>query len=140
MSERDSSSAPARDPGRSDGGDDSASTSGAEDDARRLDHRDATTTKKKKTQQPQAKKRASKTGPSSALDQLPVDGAVDGVSNALGSVAGQALDGQQQGGGKSDTLRLRLDLNLDIEITLKARIHGDLELALLYVPCAPFCP
>ncbi|KAI0156701.1 hypothetical protein GGR52DRAFT_565994 [Hypoxylon sp. FL1284] len=43
---------------------------------------------------------------------------------------------QQQGGGdggKSDTLKLRLDLNLEVEVTLKARIHGDLTLALLYV-------
>jgi hypothetical protein len=30
-------------------------------------------------------------------------------------------------------LRLRLDLNLDIEVQLKAKIHGDLTLGLLYV-------
>lgn len=55
-------------------------------------------------------------------------GVVGGVTNTLGNVAGQAVD---NGGGKSDTLRLRLDLNLEVEITLKAKIHGDLELALL---------
>ncbi|KAH8912891.1 hypothetical protein BR93DRAFT_122619 [Coniochaeta sp. PMI_546] len=78
-------------------------------------------------------------GGSGPLDNLALDsvqntagGLVDGVTGALGGVAGNAV--QNQGGGdkgKSDTLRLRLDLNLDIEITLKAKIHGDLELALL---------
>ncbi|RKU47674.1 hypothetical protein DL546_009125 [Coniochaeta pulveracea] len=80
-------------------------------------------------------------GGGSLLDGAGLDGVtntagglVNGVTGALGGVAGQAV--QNQGGGdkgKSDTLRLRLDLNLDIEITLKAKIHGDLELALLYV-------
>ncbi|KAL8369558.1 hypothetical protein RB595_000066 [Gaeumannomyces hyphopodioides] len=55
-------------------------------------------------------------------------GLVGGATNTLGGVAGQAVD---SGGGKSDTLRLRLDLNLEVEITLKAKIHGDLTLALL---------
>lgn len=72
-------------------------------------------------------------------------GVVGGVTNTLGNVAGQAVDNN---GGKSDTLRLRLDLNLEVEITLKAKIHGDLELALLYVSPfsfllhypAAFCP
>ncbi|KAJ2971785.1 hypothetical protein NUW58_g9318 [Xylaria curta] len=41
---------------------------------------------------------------------------------------------QQNDGGKSDTLKLRLDLNLEVEVTLKARIHGDLTLALLLPP------
>ncbi|KAK4233659.1 hypothetical protein C8A03DRAFT_47848 [Achaetomium macrosporum] len=58
-------------------------------------------------------------------------GLVNTATGALGNVAGNAVDNQQKG-GKSDTLRLRLDLNLDVEITLKAKIHGDLELALLY--------
>lgn len=73
---------------------------------------------------------------SGPLDSLPLGnvgqtagGLVNGVTGALGGVAGNAVDGK----GKSDTLRLRLDLNLDIEITLKAKIHGDLELALLLV-------
>ncbi|OJJ42230.1 hypothetical protein ASPZODRAFT_137417 [Penicilliopsis zonata CBS 506.65] len=35
---------------------------------------------------------------------------------------------------KEDTgLKLRLDLNLDVEVDLKASIHGDLTLSLLYV-------
>ncbi|KAL7788614.1 hypothetical protein V8C37DRAFT_404323 [Trichoderma ceciliae] len=79
-------------------------------------------------------------GQLAGLDQLPVagevgqtaNGAVGGVTNALGGVTNNAVDNQQGGDkGKSDTLRLRLDLNLDIEIQLKAKIHGDLELALL---------
>lgn len=46
-------------------------------------------------------------------------------------------------------MKLRLDLNLEVEVTLKASIHGDLTLALLYVgSCDPtalvrvptFCP
>ncbi|CAK7204009.1 hypothetical protein SEUCBS139899_006760 [Sporothrix eucalyptigena] len=75
------------------------------------------------------------------LDNLQLDslgntaqGVVGGVTNTLGGLAGGAVQGQQGGGDSkkgSDTLRLRLDLNLDIEITLKAKIHGDLELALL---------
>jgi len=75
---------------------------------------------------------------SGPLDNLALDnvqntagGLVNSATGALGGVAGNAVDNQQKGGGKSDTLRLRLDLNLDIEITLKAKIHGDLELALL---------
>ncbi|AEO55604.1 hypothetical protein MYCTH_2299605 [Thermothelomyces thermophilus ATCC 42464] len=70
------------------------------------------------------------------LDNLAFDnvqntagGLVNSATGALGSVAGNAV--QQKDGGKRDTLRLRLDLNLDVEITLKAKIHGDLELALL---------
>jgi hypothetical protein len=59
------------------------------------------------------------------------NGLVNSASTTLGNVSSTALQtdaGKQQ---KSDTLRLRLDLNLDVEITLKAKIHGDLELALL---------
>jgi hypothetical protein len=73
------------------------------------------------------------------LDNLALDnvqntagGLVNSATGVLGGVAGNAVQ-DQKGGGKSDTLRLRLDLNLDVEITLKAKIHGDLELALLYV-------
>ncbi len=53
------------------------------------------------------------------------------TTTTMGNVAGTAIQSTQQGGNKNDTLRLRLDLNLEVEITLKARIHGDLELALL---------
>jgi hypothetical protein len=53
-------------------------------------------------------------------------------SHDVGPLAGNEADTQQhRGEGRDDALRLRLDLNLDVEITLKARIHGDLELALL---------
>ena len=71
---------------------------------------------------------------------LPVDNVgetagklVNSATGTLSNVAGGAVNKQGGGdkGGKSDTLRLRLDLNLEVEITLKARIHGDLELALL---------
>ncbi|KAK3488141.1 uncharacterized protein B0T23DRAFT_398786 [Neurospora hispaniola] len=90
---------------------------------------------------PPRRKRGKKQGPldSLALDNVnnTVGGLTQGVTGALGGVAGGAVQNHQQGGGggggggKSDTLRLRLDLNLDVEITLKAKIHGDLELALL---------
>ncbi|KAH0559553.1 hypothetical protein GP486_003929 [Trichoglossum hirsutum] len=59
-------------------------------------------------------------------------GLTQSAGETLRGVTGSALTNEKKGGDKSDTLRLRLDLNLDIEITLKARIHGDLELALLY--------
>ncbi|PHH82727.1 hypothetical protein CDD83_3187 [Cordyceps sp. RAO-2017] len=102
----------------------------------------ATKTKKKKTATATTKRAGKRKSSALPLDQLPVaggvdqlaDGAVGSVSNALGSVANNAVNsggGGGGGGGKSDTLRLRLDLNLDVEITLKAKIHGDLELALL---------
>jgi hypothetical protein len=35
--------------------------------------------------------------------------------------------------GHSGAPSVRLDLNIELEVTLKARIHGDLTLALLYV-------
>jgi len=82
--------------------------------------------------------------PAANQNLVPVTGALDSVTNTatgLVNTAGQTLQGatgsalSNEGGkqGNKDTLRLRLDLNLDVEITLKARIHGDLELALLYV-------
>jgi hypothetical protein len=80
---------------------------------------------------PPQRRRKQKKGGSGPLDNLALDsvqntagGVVNGVTGALGGVAGGAV--QNHGGGdkgKSDTLRLRLDLNLDIEITLKAKIH-----------------
>ncbi|OIW32541.1 hypothetical protein CONLIGDRAFT_678931 [Coniochaeta ligniaria NRRL 30616] len=93
---------------------------------------------RRRSQRPTRQQQQQKGG-SGPLDNLALDsvqntagGLVNGVTGTLGNVAGNAV--QNQGGGdkgKSDTLRLRLDLNLDIEITLKAKIHGDLELALL---------
>jgi hypothetical protein len=77
--------------------------------------------------------------PGQALDTVTdtVGGAVDsvgdtvgGVGDAVGGVVGGIAGGEKKDEGK-DTLRLRLDLNLEIEVTLKARIHGDLTLALL---------
>ncbi|KAI1820711.1 hypothetical protein F4861DRAFT_50056 [Xylaria intraflava] len=43
----------------------------------------------------------------------------------------QQLQAQQS--RHNNSLKLRLDLNLDVEVTLKAKIHGDLTLSLLYV-------
>lgn len=65
-------------------------------------------------------------------------GGVGGVTNTAGQ-AGQLLGntlgqvtGQEAGGGKkSDTLKLRLDLNLEVDVQIKARIHGDVTLSLL---------
>ncbi|KAI1436507.1 hypothetical protein GGR50DRAFT_701801 [Xylaria sp. CBS 124048] len=60
---------------------------------------------------------------------------VNSTQDTLANVAGAALAPMGNGGGaKNDTLKLRLDLNLDVEVTLKARIHGDLTLALLGSP------
>lgn len=59
-------------------------------------------------------------------------GALNSATDTITDVTSGVLN-KGDGGKKSDTLRLRLDLNLDVEITLKARIHGDLELALLSV-------
>ncbi|KAI1820709.1 hypothetical protein F4861DRAFT_545352 [Xylaria intraflava] len=56
---------------------------------------------------------------------------VNGATGTLDNVAGGVLNGG--GGAKNDTLKLRLDLNLEVEVTLKARIHGDLTLALLRI-------
>ncbi|KAF7983037.1 hypothetical protein HWV62_24692 [Athelia sp. TMB] len=38
---------------------------------------------------------------------------------------------QQDDGGKADTLKLRLDLNLSVEVKVTAKLHGDLTLSLL---------
>ncbi|TEA21255.1 hypothetical protein C8034_v007337 [Colletotrichum sidae] len=38
-------------------------------------------------------------------------------------------DGRPGGNRGSRSFAVRLDLNLDIEVTLKARVHGDLELS-----------
>jgi hypothetical protein len=56
-----------------------------------------------------------------------------GVVNTVGNTAGQVTGGEEkkEGTGSDKPLKLRLDVNLDVEITLEARVHGDLTLALL---------
>lgn len=62
------------------------------------------------------------------------------AKDTVGNTVGQA--GQVAGGGKQKDdddeesggdkpLKLRLDLNLDVAVELKARVHGDLTLSLL---------
>jgi len=72
--------------------------------------------------------------PNQALGQVgdTVNGVGDTAKGLIGGATG-ALGGgaKKEESGDKDTLRLRLDLNLEIEVTLKARIHGDLTLALL---------
>lgn len=65
-------------------------------------------------------------GRKQGIANLPVSGVDEYADKAV--VAGSAAVG---GNKKKDTLRLRLELNLDVEITLQAKIRGDLELALL---------
>jgi hypothetical protein len=52
-----------------------------------------------------------------------------------GTTPAQPSTGSGGGGddepGGDTPIKLRLDLNLDIEITIKASIHGDLTLSLL---------
>ena len=67
----------------------------------------------------------------------PVNNAVGTVKGAAGAVSGVADGltggGEKKKGGKSDNgaLSLRLDLNLELEVTLTAKLHGDLTLSLL---------
>ncbi|KAF8916502.1 hypothetical protein CPB85DRAFT_1432180 [Mucidula mucida] len=58
--------------------------------------------------------------------------ALGGMLHAGGEQAPMPLPGQgaPQESGK-DTLKLRLDLNLDVEVTIKAKVHGDVTLSLL---------
>ncbi|KAG7095485.1 hypothetical protein E1B28_006224 [Marasmius oreades] len=57
-------------------------------------------------------------------------GAVDSVGDAVGGVAGGGKKDDDEGGGDKP-LKLRLDLNLDVAVELKAKVHGDLTLSLL---------
>ncbi|KAI5831261.1 hypothetical protein K523DRAFT_371518 [Schizophyllum commune Tattone D] len=69
-------------------------------------------------------------------------GATDTVGglakNTLGGVTGGGAEQKEEGGG-DDTLKvredaalqLRLDLNLDVWVELKAKVHGDVTLSLL---------
>ncbi|CEG71635.1 hypothetical protein RMATCC62417_07338 [Rhizopus microsporus] len=74
------------------------------------------------------KKRSSKKD--DALGLVKGDDTLGSVADTVDGVLG---GGQQQSGkkGSDHPLSLRLDLNLDVEITLKARVHGDVTLALL---------
>ncbi|KIY72676.1 hypothetical protein CYLTODRAFT_19350 [Cylindrobasidium torrendii FP15055 ss-10] len=47
------------------------------------------------------------------------------------ALGGLLTKGGPAGGEQKDTLKLRLDINLDIEVTIKAKIHGDVTLSLL---------
>ncbi|KAI3618058.1 hypothetical protein WG66_005741, partial [Moniliophthora roreri] len=63
-------------------------------------------------------------------------GAVDQVGNTVGGLAGGNKEGGgegEEGGGGDKPLKLRLDLNLDVAVELKAKVHGDLTLSLLGV-------
>ncbi|KAL6231074.1 hypothetical protein BDW75DRAFT_244233 [Aspergillus navahoensis] len=58
-----------------------------------------------------------------------VNGATEGV---IGSITRHER-GLQEGRTGNNDLTLRLDLNLDVEVQLKAKIRGDLTLQLMYV-------
>lgn len=58
-------------------------------------------------------------------------GAVQGVTDTTKAVTQAA---SPSGGGSDKPLKLRLDLNLDADIRLTAKIHGDITLSLLWVP------
>jgi len=49
----------------------------------------------------------------------------------LPSVDDMDVESTRGGGGKDDTLKLRLDLNLDVAVELRAKVHGDVTLSLL---------
>ena len=51
-----------------------------------------------------------------------------GVVNTVGDTAGAVVGG---GGGGDKPLKLRLDLNLDADTRLTAKVHGDITLSLL---------
>ncbi|KAJ7454403.1 hypothetical protein FB451DRAFT_1279844 [Mycena latifolia] len=46
----------------------------------------------------------------------------------LGDTLGRAMGAPAR---PNSSVKLRLDLNLDIEVTIKAKIHGDITLSLL---------
>jgi acyl-CoA synthetase (NDP forming) len=54
-----------------------------------------------------------------------------GAVNKVGETAGQAVGDDDKEEGKDQAISLRLDLNLDVYVKLKAKIHGDLTLQLL---------
>jgi len=56
---------------------------------------------------------------------------VTSTAKGLTNTVGGAVGGGGEGASGKDTLRLRLDLNIDVYLKLEARVHGDLTLALL---------
>jgi outer membrane biosynthesis protein TonB len=73
--------------------------------------------KKEKTKKPKKKKKSS-----SGLGLIKSD-PTETLSGLGEGIIGGGHQQQQQGGGQQP-LSLRLDLNLEVEITLKARVHG----------------
>ncbi|KAJ6465291.1 hypothetical protein C8R45DRAFT_1173706 [Mycena sanguinolenta] len=61
--------------------------------------------------------------------------ALGGLLSTGGGGLQQQGGGGLQGGGegqqKKDAFKLRLDLNLDVDVQIKARVHGDVTLSLL---------
>lgn len=89
--------------------------------------------KKEKTKKPK-KKKSSKSKGLGLIKNDPTEvlsGLGDGVIGGGGQQQQQQQGGGGGGGGGQQPLSLRLDLNLEVEITLKARVHGDVTLALL---------
>ncbi|KAK0474785.1 hypothetical protein IW261DRAFT_1568282 [Armillaria novae-zelandiae] len=48
-----------------------------------------------------------------------------------GAKGSRAVAGNQKNDPGKDTLKLRLELNLAVDISIKARVHGDVTLSLL---------
>ncbi|KAI8637187.1 hypothetical protein BD408DRAFT_447811 [Parasitella parasitica] len=100
-------------------------TNGSEDEAPVKSKKSSQ--KKEKTRKPK-KKKSSKSKGLGLIKNDPLD-TLSGLGE--GAIGGGGQQGQQGSGGGQQPLSLRLDLNLEVEITLKARVHGDVTLALL---------
>ena len=87
-------------------------------------------TKSKKEKVPKKKKKSS-SKKSKGLGLIKNDPTETLSGLGDGVIGGGQQQQQQGGGGGQQPLSLRLDLNLEVEITLKARVHGDVTLALL---------
>ncbi|KAK4514377.1 uncharacterized protein ATC70_001970 [Mucor velutinosus] len=87
--------------------------------------------KKEKTKKPK-KKKSSKSKGLGLIKNDPLE-TLNGLGDGVIGGGQQQQQGGGGGGGKDgqQPLSLRLDLNLEVEITLKARVHGDVTLALL---------
>lgn len=57
-------------------------------------------------------------------------GVIDKAKGTVGQVTGGGGGDKKEGGGNKP-VSLRLDLNLEAEVVLKASLHGDLTLSLL---------